>query len=246
MVNWEERLGRLDFSPNEAKVYLALLELGPSSCGPICQKTGLYRVMAYNVLENLLAKGLISYFTKNNRRTFHVESPEKILDAIKEQEFEAGLLVADLKKIRPSEKKDEGVRLYEGLYGVRAAQENYFEIMEKGRGEYLMFGASLQLHEKLDTFFNYFHQRRSSLKIRARLLFNENNRAYGNLKKKFGPVEVRYMPENVITPSWTSVYGDTVLIGIFGDKPLALSVNNQKLAESFRNYFELMWRLGKP
>lgn len=245
MLNWQDRLEKAGLSTNEAKTYLALLENGPLSCGPLCKKTGSYRVMTYDTIERLSKRGLVSHFNKNNRRVFRAEPPEKMLEAIREQEFETRLLVSDLSALRPSSVQEETVILYEGHYGVKTAQENYFATMKTGSGEYLMFGASLQLHEKLDAFFNFFHQRRSQMKVPARLLFNENNRPYGQLKKKYRPVQVRYMPENVITPSWTSIYENEMLIGIMGERPVALFTKNKQMADSFRNYFELMWKLGK-
>ena len=125
MVSLEERLEGVGFTPNEVKVYLALLELGPSSCTPICRQTGLYRVMVYGVLDRLLEKGLVTFFTLNSRRVYQLEAPEKILEAVREKEFQARQAVEALKSFRPVEEKRQVVRLYQGIYGIKAAQENY-------------------------------------------------------------------------------------------------------------------------
>ena len=242
----EERLGELGFSANEAKAYLALLEIGPSPVGQLMRATGLYRVMAYDVLEKLSRKGLASYFVKNGRRQYLAESPDKILEAARAREAEAKSLAEELRGLKPKEAGEKQALLYERLAGIRSAQENYFGIMGKGaKDEYLMLGASLALHEKLDAFFNYFHERRARMGVRARLLFNEDNRKYGKMKEKYKPVEVRYMPKNVITPSWISMYGDMMLIGVSGDEPMAFFIRNRPVVESYRNYFELLWKLAK-
>lgn len=245
-VPLEEKLVEAGFSRNESKVYLALLELSPSPVGAIMRKTGLYRVIAYDALQKLAKNGFVSYFLKNNWRQFRAEDPEKIWEAAKAREAEAKTLARELSSIQPSVLPARQAVIYDGYTGIKAAQENYFKIMKKGAGEYLMFGASLQLHEKLDSFFNYFHERRGKLKIKARLLFNEDNRAYGDLKKKFKPVKVRYMPENIITPSWISMYGDMMLIGVIDEEPFAFFIKNEKVTESYKKYFELLWKLGKP
>lgn len=242
--NLQARLQEAGFSPNEAKVYLALLELGPSPVGPIMHATGLYRVITYDVLEKLLQKGLVSYFIRNNRRQFRAESPEKIWEAAKAAQDQARQLSFELSRIQPSSEQKQ-VLVYEGIAGIKAAQENYFKIMRKGQGEYLMFGASLALHEKLDSFFNYFHERRSKMRVPARLLFNESNRQYGELKKKYPPVKVRYMPSNTITPSWVSIYTDMMLIGVLDEEPFAFFIQNKKVVQSYRDYFELLWKMGK-
>ena len=109
-----------------------------------------------------------------------------------------------------------------------------------------MVGASRELHKKLDAFFNYFHERRSKTGIPAKLLFNENNRRFGNLKKLYKPVQIRFMPEKVITPCWISTYKDMVLIGVAEDAPMAFFIKNKAVAESYRQYFYFMWEQSKP
>jgi len=236
----------LGLSRNEAKVYLTLLELGSSTTGPIIKQSGLYRVIVYDTLEKLLKQGMVKYTVKNNRKSFQAESPKQILETIKNKEILAKKVVEELEKIKPQEIKESAAVIYEGWKGIKAAQENYFKIMKKGaKEEYLMVGASRLLHKRLDAYFNYFHERRAKLKITAKLLFNENNRNFGQLKEQYKPVHVRFMPKNAITPSWISMYGDMVLIGVAEETPMAFFIRNKAVAESYKQYFYFMWQQGK-
>ena len=231
----------IGLSKNEAKVYTALLELGSSTTGPIIKKSGLYRVMVYDTLDKLLKLGLVNYSIKKNRKNFEAEEPKQILELIKNKEIIANKVVENLQKLKVEKPLEQGAFVYEGWRGIQSAQENYFKDMKKGEGEYVMVGASRQLHKKLDDFFNYFHERRSKIGVPAKLLFNENNRRFGNLKKKYKPVQVRYMPKRIITPSWVSTYEDMVLIGVAEDTPMAFFIKNKAVAESYRQYFYFMW-----
>ncbi len=160
------------------------------------------------------------------------------MELLKNKELLAKSVVGQLQKVQTEKPLEQGALVYEGWKGIKAAQENYFKEMKPGAGgEYLMVGASRQLHKKLDAFFNYFHERRSKLKITAKLLFNENNRQFGSLKKKYQPVQVRYMPSKIITPSWVSMYKDMVLIGVAEEDPMAFFIKNKAVAESYRQYF---------
>ena len=235
-------LTELGLSDNEAKLYVALLELGSSTTGPLIKKSGLYRVIVYDTLEKLLKLGLVTYSLKNNRKQFEAADPNQILELIKNKEILARSVVAELRKHRVEKPIEQGAWVYEGWNGIRAAQENYFKEMKKGAGgEYLMVGASKALHKKLDAFFNYFHERRAKLGIPAKLLFNENNRRFGNLKKQYKPVQVRFMPANSVTPSWISTYKDMVLIGVAEETPMAFFIKNKAVAESYLQYFYFMW-----
>jgi sugar-specific transcriptional regulator TrmB len=236
----------LGLSENEAKVYVALLELGQTTTGQIIKKTGIYRVMVYDTLEKLLNLGLANYSIIKNIKYFEAENPKQLLELVKNKEIIAESIITNLSKLQKNTELKSGAIIYEGWKGIKAAQENYFKEFKKSNDEYLMVGASRNLHEKLDTYFNYFHERRSKLGVPAKLLFNENNRKFGLLKKKYGPVQIRFMPKNLITPSWISTYKDMILIGVAEENlPMAFFIKNKIVAESYKQYFYFMWAQSK-
>jgi HTH-type transcriptional regulator, sugar sensing transcriptional regulator len=63
-------LSQAGLTENESKVYLALIDLGPSLAGSISRKTGIHRRTVYDTTEMLIKKGLVGYILKNNRRLF--------------------------------------------------------------------------------------------------------------------------------------------------------------------------------
>ena len=236
------QLTELGLSQNEAKVYLALLKLGTSTTGPLIKESGLYRVILYDTLEKLIQRGLVTFSLKKNRRNFEAEDPNKLIELVEQRVRTAREAAAELIKLCQPKPAAEGAYVYEGWAGIKAAQENYFRIMQKrSHGQYLMIGASKQLHRRLDDFFNSFHQRRAKLGVSAKLLFNENNREYGELKLKYKPVVVRYLPRHFVTPSWISTYHDLVLIGFVSDHPMAFVIVNKAVADGYRQYFDYMW-----
>jgi len=56
-----EILQRVGLTPGEAKIYLALLELGQSTTGPIVNKSKVSTSKTYKILERLENKGLVSH-----------------------------------------------------------------------------------------------------------------------------------------------------------------------------------------
>ena len=63
-----QELKQAGLTDNESKVYLALIDLGPSLAGQIARKTGMHRRTVYDTIEMLIQKGLIGYIKKNNRK----------------------------------------------------------------------------------------------------------------------------------------------------------------------------------
>lgn len=241
-----DELIEIGLTKNEAAVYLALTETGPSTTGPVIKRSGLYRVIVYDTLDKLAQKGLVHHSFKNKRKVFAAEPPNRIVEMLKGKEAAARDVAEKLQAMARPTLAETGARVYEGWQGIRAAQENYFTEMKTGKGgEYLMVGASRALHKKLDAFFNDFHERRSKMKIPAKLLFNENNRTFGKLKKAYKPAQVRFMPVGTVTPSWISTYEDMTLIGVAEEMPMAIFVKSRSVAESYRQYFYFMWEMGK-
>ena len=61
-------LEELGLTSGEVKVYLALLELGPSSAGEIIEKSRLQNSVIHFCLNRLKEKGLVSYIKKGRKR----------------------------------------------------------------------------------------------------------------------------------------------------------------------------------
>ncbi|MBS3097523.1 hypothetical protein J4209_01865 [Candidatus Woesearchaeota archaeon] len=74
----EEALRKFGLSDREIKVYLALLELGEALASKIAEKTNTPRTLSYDILENLLKKGLVSYVIKSNKKYFSAFDPNNL------------------------------------------------------------------------------------------------------------------------------------------------------------------------
>ena len=68
---------------NEAKVYLASIELGSSKVNEISKKAGIIRETTYGIINLLLQKGLMSYVIKSGVKYFEAAKPQKIKQILK-------------------------------------------------------------------------------------------------------------------------------------------------------------------
>jgi sugar-specific transcriptional regulator TrmB len=69
-MKFQQTLGKIGFTPNETKVYLALIDLGTALAGNVAKKAALHRRQTYDALHRLIAKGLVSYTSKNPNLRF--------------------------------------------------------------------------------------------------------------------------------------------------------------------------------
>ncbi len=234
----------------ESKVYVSLLKLGSSTTGPIVEKSGVAKSIIYQILEKLIEKGLATFVLKDKTRYYQATHPiqlEKYLEE-REKEFKKtkkkveNLIpdLLDLKKYSPS----EVAQVYVGFKGVQTAHEkNYLKL--KAGDEYYTMG--ITYHEKFDYYWQKDHKRRVKEEINVKLLFNKDTpKKILDLRNAYDMCEARYMPVDTNTPTWFTIYSDTVILGFLsGDEPIAIEINNQTIADSFKEYFRVFWGKSK-
>src|SRR3989338_2255413 len=122
----------------EEKVYLTLLDLGPSLAGLITRKSGIHRRSVYDALERLIQKGLVGYIVKNNRKYFEATDPQRLLDLVKEKEAAVEELLPQLQaKYHKTAEKAETL-FYKGKNGLKSVFEDQLATAK----EILILGAS--------------------------------------------------------------------------------------------------------
>src|SRR3989338_10084482 len=132
MTNIEETLAKIGLSPKEAKVYKALLNLGPSTATIIANHAKIKRPTTYLELENLISKGLVSESEQNKKKLYIAEDPEKLYILTKKArrqviaaEIELEKMLPELKSIRRQIIEAPEVSFYRGLSGVKNIVEDF-------------------------------------------------------------------------------------------------------------------------
>jgi sugar-specific transcriptional regulator TrmB len=230
-----EELKLAGLTENEAKVYLALIELGPSLAGRVSRKTGLHRRTVYDVTEMLIQKGLIGYILENNRRLFQASNPERLREIILEKQEALNPIIGELALKFSSTKEKEETNFYKGKEGLKTVFEdqlNYKDI--------LILGASPQAYEVLQFYFKWYDKTRKTKKIKSRIIASDRK------IKRIALAEIRYLPEKYSNPVAVNIYGDKVAIILWSKvNPIAIVIKNKEIASGYKNYFELMWGISK-
>ena len=77
-MHTQQLLQKLGFSGNEAKVYLAALEMGLSSAQDIAEKAGIKRTTGYSVLSYLVNRGVVGKTKVKGKTRFLAEPPQSL------------------------------------------------------------------------------------------------------------------------------------------------------------------------
>ncbi len=247
-------LQKIGLTPGEIKAYLALLKLGSSSTGPIATKSGVSRSKLYVILEKLSKKGLVSHVDKKNIRYFHAVEPSKISDYLHEQQTELKRLEAEFKEFLPElqayhDKKDSShkIYVYSGFKAIKTAHEHTYLKLKRG-DEYVVLSVPRHVSWDALTFWEKDHLRRSKLGIGCRLLFNRDvDRKVLDNRNSFKHTDARYMPTDLKTPTYFTIYKDTTLITIPSDsEPIGIEIVSADVTKAFKAYFDEFWKKSKP
>ncbi|MFA6460825.1 MAG: helix-turn-helix domain-containing protein [Candidatus Woesearchaeota archaeon] len=227
-----DQLQVLGLTKTEAKLYLALVELGRSQAGILSRKTGIHRRSVYDALERLIEKGLVSYIRENDKRFYLAEDPKRLEELAQLQKKAIDEVVPDLAKIFLEHKEKQETKFYRGIEGLK----NIFEDqITEGKPVYII-GASRKASEILKYYLPHYTSKRVKNKLKMFLIYAGEKRDFA---VPYG--ETRYLPESYDSPVSTNIYGEKVAIIVWGPEPVAILIKNTDIAKTYMHYFNLLW-----
>lgn len=248
----EAVLARLGLTAGEIKVYFALNRLGESTVGAIGRKSGVSKSKIYEILDRLIAKGLAGYIVKGGTKHFSASDPHMILEFLDRREEDLRAIRSDFSTTmlptllaqRASAADKRLAELYEGLQGIKGIREELMGSLRAGE-DLLVLGAPKLANEKWEGWFLEFHALRVKRGVRLRILYNADAQQYGAIRTKMALTQVRYLPDELVSPNWIDIFPQAVLFVMLTQVPLAFVVRDSDLAASFRAYFDLLWNGAK-
>ena len=229
----------------ETKVYLALLQLGSSTVGPIVEKSGVAYSNIYEILNRLIEKGLVSFVIKAKTKYFQAASPSNLIDFItkKEKKLEENKtkinkIIPKLEELNKSGEKLEA-EIFIGIKGLKAAYEKFFKDYTRKK-DYLWF----YIFEKetvalADDFYIDLYK---GYKFHAKGIAHRGFASTGFTKiaKKN---EIRYVDFPI--PSNIDIYEDKVMIVSWRPKIICFYINSKDIANKLKQYFYSVWKIAK-
>ncbi len=246
-------LEKIGLTPGERKAYMALLELGSSSTGPLANRSQVSRSKLYSIMDKLEKKGLASHVEKNGVVYYQAVEPAKVKDYLKEKKEELEVLEEEFEKFLPkleSFHKHAGevqnVTVYQGLKGLQTCYEHYYLKLKKGDVQ-VCIGIPAYQPEAHHRYWEQDHVKRAKVGIKCKMLFNNNTpKEILENRNSYALCDARYMPTDIKTPSYFIIYADTTMIAIPSENPIAIEIVSQEITNAFKAYFEEFWRGSKP
>ena len=136
---YEKQLTDAGLTRNEARVYLALLNIGKAQSGKIVQEAKISGGKVYETLYKLIDKGIVEVVIENGVKQFHAADPKSILLYMEERKNKVlqetatlAKIIPDLEKIKEFQEPAENVYLIKGFRGIAPLVTNTLEKAWRG------------------------------------------------------------------------------------------------------------------
>lgn len=244
-----KQIEKLGLKEKEAKVYLALLELGPSPASIIAQKAKINRTTAYDILEVLVNYGIVSRVGEKTTKHFVAENPELLTSYLKKQSRsflekanEVSKLMPELQGLYNKSPSKPRVRFFEGKDGVIQIYEESLT----SATEILSWSNIDNLEAFSSEYLNDYYQRRANKKIFIKAIVNNTNLAH-QYKKKDSELfrEMRIVPKKLmdVTPE-TYIYDNKVAFMSLAEE-FGVIIESKEIAETQKKIFDLAWETAQ-
>lgn len=244
---------------SEAKVYLALLELGPSTVSEITKKARITRTLGYHVLEKLGWHGLINRASgKGNKIEYVAEHPRNLVQFVKDKKNSWERRIEEIQKDLPKlldlyKIADKPViKFLEGLSGVKSI---FSETLESQTEILSILDIEGWDTPELRQFGKNYNAERSKKQIKERILLLDTKA--GREWMKYYKGSFKYTRYKWIKPEQLpgildfggeiNIYDNKVIMALL-KKPnqMGIMIESSVLSSILKAMFELAWQVGIP
>ena len=244
-----EQLQKLGLSHKESQIYLACLELGvDSAVSTIASKANINRTTAYDVLDQLVQKGIVISHAKRGSRYYEALPPVKLTAYLKEQSekfarlaHEADALLPELETHHRISNRPH-VYFYEGEEGLIRVYEETLTSSE----EILAYASDQANQHAIPWYFPKYYKRRTEKKIPIRALFPDTPQdRERHLLDSEELRTSRILPKNKLdfTPE-INFFDNKIMIADWKEK-IGIIIESKEIANVFKQTFELAWEAAE-
>lgn len=240
-----KQLEEIGLSSHEAALYVEILRQGEASVGMLLEHVKLHREQAYRALKRLEDEGLIRRYEKRKRSFFAATDTDLLIKRVQEKVQAAEALQPILKGMH--QRKPHVVRVIDGAEGFAILGRDLLDTLKKDN-EYLILGGQGKIFNQLEEVWPIYEKSVKTFakrNISLRMLAFDGQDFSKQLEAQ-PLLEIRELPGEYVGPVATVIYGDKVALEVMDpDNVSIVIIENEHIADSYRQQFEAVWKLGK-
>ncbi|MCX6771106.1 MAG: hypothetical protein NTX79_03555 [Candidatus Micrarchaeota archaeon] len=240
---------RLGFSDGEGRVYESILNSEAATLQSVHEHTGIERRNVYDIINKLISKGLVAYYTENRHKIYRVTHPNKILTYLEDEEKAVSEKKALLARELPSLiKKHEAakpafdVRIYRGKEGVRSLFTESLGVSD----HYYIGGNWGSVKYLGEEWWGMFMKKRIVRRIWMHDIVTARAKFFEDYKTDREYYEVKTLPPEFGSPNVIFIFGNRVANIFWGENLFAFVLENEEVAKNYVSYFNYLWKTLPP
>ncbi len=251
----EQVFTSLDFSPEESKTYLALLESGPLPAGSLAKKMGVPRPSIYGFLKRLVEKGAVTQSTKKGVTVFIAEKPEAInglfrnkIEQLENSRTKFEKLIPELEKKISGDFMRPRFEFFEGREGLQNVLNDM--LLYSGIPTFSFWPIKAMVDILSPEFFHYHNKVRIQNKVSVRALWPEKqvidikNHPYLGAGKDYLR-EIRIAPAGTEFSMGYWVYKNKAAFLSSSRESFGFIIESREMGAMLQAQFDIIWNLSK-
>ncbi len=242
-----EPLQHLGLTEKEARIYLALLQLGAATPYQIAKKAELKRPTAYVIAEELVEKGLIVHVPGESPKRYIARTPDAFFEAAESRLVKAKSVLPELRSLQKGTGTTEkpSILYYEGAEGIRQAYD--YKKKELHGKEIVGFFASPEDATPAVTqvFMEWNeYKEKHGPKVRGLTVDNAILIPYAKyIAPGKGSIRAKFLPPDLYNAKASIESCDNQFVRIcLIESTEALIIESPKFATALKEVFELLWK----
>jgi len=237
---YETELKELGLTDNEIKVYLVLLEHGLLNPTQLAEKTGLHRSYTYDTLERLIERGIVNTVRIDNKKHYQPVDPRALREIFELKLRQLDTILPQLSGLFGATKKETRVELHRGKRVYRTLIKDLLANIKRNDIVCLL-GVDENILETVEPIYlkQYFNIIREK-HVREKIII-----AKGGKKLKEKNLEYRELDQKFLGDTTTVIYQSKVFIFIWGNPYYLIIIESQKVAQTYKRQFNLLWRIAE-
>jgi sugar-specific transcriptional regulator TrmB len=242
MNNLVRQLMKAGLVEKEARIYIALVELGKATAYAIAKQAGLKRPTVYLVLEELRHKGLINKVPHLKNQTYTAKDPEEFIFEQENKLIEAKRALSILSA--KYQRKKASTHLFEGVGEISAALE-YRRSELAGQEMYAFFGISQKGKKVPQVYHDHVSVLASQNTLTKAFAPDDESLDTFRIKEKDLNQEVKILPRENYLPE-ASIEVAPLYTKIFlHSASQVLVIESKEFSLLLKQIFELLWHHEK-
>ena len=136
-------------------------------------------------------------------------------------------------------KHEEVLSVFKGKNGVKSI----FEDIIKSKANYDKLGSEGKFKELFPYYYHQYQDKKKENNISCRAICSLNERE--SMPTNYAVGKIKFLPNQFLNPATTIIYDHKVAIIIWKEEPLGVLMNSKEVANSYRYYFDLLWKLAE-